>query len=77
MRLAAARSTRRTVTAAYFRSIRVSAHHGPEEMFCVLIAILCFDVVTIENSRAGQGEIAFILAFGIGNQMFAAAVGRR
>jgi hypothetical protein len=46
-------------------------------MFCMLIAILRFDVVTIEYGRAGKGEIAFVLSFGIGNLMFAAAIGRR
>ena len=45
-------------------------------MFCMLIAVLGFDVVTIEYCRASQGEIAFVLPFSIGNQMFAAAVGR-
>ena len=43
-------------------------------MFCMLIAVLGFDVVTIEYRRASQGEIAFVLPFGIGNPMFATAI---
>ena len=38
-------------------------------MFCMLIAVLGFDVVTIEYCRASQGEIALVLPFGIGEGM--------
>jgi len=54
--------------------VYILPHHCPEEMLCMLIAVLGFDVVTIEYCRASQGEIAFVLPFGIGNPMFATAI---
>jgi hypothetical protein len=54
--------------------VHVLAHHGPEKMLGMLIAVLRFDVVPIEHGRASKGKVAFVLSLGVGDQMLAATI---
>ena len=41
----------------------------------MLIAILCFNDVAVQSRRAGKGEVAVVLAFGIGQTSAPTRVG--